>query len=378
MIGLDDAGAGGHEIDERTRLREHLEHLAGGRRDEQIEPRRHALRLEEHCRCQHVAQSRSRVAAEDDLGDRLAREITHRPHDTVFVENEGIDGGEIDRDDLFTRRTRVGNDRAVGLGATLIAEEHLGLFVAHEEGRCRPELRGDAGENGSLGHREKACAGPGELEHHRGLVLFVDALDDLVDASAHQLEGHVARTNEGPHTPGEMDLHAPRRTQPDRAGGERLPEQGRGDDEAEHAHATDRGEARVVGEREPGRSREPLEMDRPGKADSGPGDGHRIGGELGGHAGRASLVDLPQRRPVGDARAVVSNRHLDGRLLQTEGERFGERARRSPRKDDLVDLDLNEVAAQLRVGGPSGENFLRHRAGRVPSSCAHRFSTLCR
>ena len=37
------------------------------------------------------------------------------------------------------------------------------------------------------------------------------------------------------------------------------------------------------------------------------------------------------------------------------------------REDDLVDFDLDQVAAQLRVGASTGEDFLGHRAGGSPA-----------
>ena len=69
--------------------REHLEHLARRGRDEKIEPRGHALRLEEQRGGEHVAQRGARVAAEDDLAHRLAGEIAHRAHRAGLVQSSG-------------------------------------------------------------------------------------------------------------------------------------------------------------------------------------------------------------------------------------------------------------------------------------------------
>jgi hypothetical protein len=91
-----------------------------------------------------------------------------------------------------------------------------------------------------------------------------------------------------------MNLHAARRPEPNRAGGERLPQQGGGDEQTEHADATDGRETRVVGESETRGGRKALEMNGPWKADTGSRNGHVVGWELGRDAARASLVDLTE------------------------------------------------------------------------------------
>ncbi len=54
-----------------------------------------------------------------------------------LVEQQRVDRAEIDVHDLLARGAGVGRERAMRLGAALIAEEHLGALVAHEE-RPRP------------------------------------------------------------------------------------------------------------------------------------------------------------------------------------------------------------------------------------------------
>ncbi len=78
-------------------LRQHLEHLARGRRDQEVEARRDALRLEQRRGGEHVAQGGAGVAAEDDLRDRLAREIADRAHRAGLVHEQRIDRREVDR-----------------------------------------------------------------------------------------------------------------------------------------------------------------------------------------------------------------------------------------------------------------------------------------
>ena len=72
IVGFHQPRTGRDEIDERARLCEHFQHLAGRGCHEEVEPRRHLLALEEGCRREHVAERRARISAEDHLVDGLA------------------------------------------------------------------------------------------------------------------------------------------------------------------------------------------------------------------------------------------------------------------------------------------------------------------
>jgi hypothetical protein len=90
-----------------------------------------------------------------------------------------------------------------------------------------------------------------------------------------------------------------------------------------------------------------------------------------------ALLDVGERRLIGDARAVVGDRHLDRRLLHARGQGFRERPGGGPGKHDLVHLHLNQVPSKLGVRRATGEDLLRHRAGRIPGSCAHGVGRPC-
>jgi len=89
--------------------------------------------------------------------------IAHRAHHAGLVHEERVDGGEVEGDDLFARRARIGDEGAVSLGSALIAEEDLGLLVAHEERRRRADLRRDAAEDRALGDGEQPRARAREM-----------------------------------------------------------------------------------------------------------------------------------------------------------------------------------------------------------------------
>ena len=303
-IGLDDAGAGRDEIDERAGLRQHLEHLARRRRDQQIEPRGDALRLEQRRRREHVAERGPRVAAEDDLRHRLAGQIAHRAHHALFVEEQRIDGGEIDADRVLARRARIGHQRAVRLRAALIAEEDLRLLVADEERGGGADLRRDAAEHGALADRQEARARPRELEHDGRFVLALDAADDLVEVPAQELERDVARADERPHAPREVDLHAARRAQPHRARRERVAELRGRHDERQHADAADGREARVVRQREARGRGEPLEVHGRREPDARPRDRDVVAREVGRDRVRTAALLIGDGRGIRDAGAV--------------------------------------------------------------------------
>ena len=114
----------------------------------------------------------------------LPGEVAHGADQACLVDEERVDGGEVEVDDLFAGRARVGDEGAVGLGAALVAEEDLGPLVADEEGRGGAELRRDAAEHRPLADREEPRARARELEHDGGAVLRLDAAHDLVEALA--------------------------------------------------------------------------------------------------------------------------------------------------------------------------------------------------
>ena len=91
-IGLDEAGARRCEIGEGPFRREDLEGLAGGRRDEQVEARRHSLRFEERGSREQIAQREATVAAEQHLRHGFARELAHRTNGARFIPEQRIDG----------------------------------------------------------------------------------------------------------------------------------------------------------------------------------------------------------------------------------------------------------------------------------------------
>ena len=173
--------------------------------------------------------------------------------------------------------------------------------------------------------------------------------------------------------PGEEDLHAARRPERDRPDGERLAELARRDRPARACPTPPtvprRGSsvtARRAGAAKRSRCTGPGKP-MPGRAMRMPCLRHLGRDRLGASALAAAAIG----GGVGDAGAVVGDGQLDLGLLQADGQGLGERARRGAREDDLVDLDLHDVAAERWIGAPSGENLLGHRAGGIPGSCAH-------
>ena len=63
-----------------------------------------------------------------------------RTHPPTVVEEQWVDGAEVHVDHFFARRTSIGRKGPVGLGAALVAEEHLRALVAHEDGSRSPDL----------------------------------------------------------------------------------------------------------------------------------------------------------------------------------------------------------------------------------------------
>jgi hypothetical protein len=51
----------------------------------------------------------------------------------LLVEQKWVDRAEVDVDDLLAWSTRVWDQRAMCLGATLVAEKYLRSFVADEQ-----------------------------------------------------------------------------------------------------------------------------------------------------------------------------------------------------------------------------------------------------
>ena len=234
-VRFDEPGARGDEIDEGAGLAQDLEHLSRRCGENEIEPRRHALRFEQHGRREHVAERDPAVPAENDLAHGLAGQVAHRAHVAGFVAEERIDRGQIHGDHFVARCARIGHEGAVRLGAALIAQKDLGLFVTHEEGGRGSQLRRDAAKHRALAHRQEARARPCKLEDHRRMVLRLDAAHDLGQPAAEQLQSDVARTDEGADSPGEQDLHAAGRAQGNGPQSERLTELTRRGHEGEHA-----------------------------------------------------------------------------------------------------------------------------------------------
>ena len=133
-----------------------------------------------------------------------------------------------------------------------------------------------------------------------------------------------------------------------------MPELTRRDDEGQHSGASDRGEPRIVGHRQPSRRTESLEVDGRGKADARARDEHAGLRHLRRHRLGRSPRKGGVARGVGHAGAVVGHGQLDGRFFQPQPAGLRERAVRSARKDDLVDLDLDDIAAKLRVSASTG------------------------
>jgi hypothetical protein len=131
-IGLDHAGTGGDQVDQRAGLAQHLEHLSRGRRQQQVEASRNALALEQAGRGQHVAQGDARVAAEHDLRHRLARQLARGSDAARLIHDERIHRREVDGEHLLAWRSGIGDERAMGLASPLVAQEYLGLVVADE------------------------------------------------------------------------------------------------------------------------------------------------------------------------------------------------------------------------------------------------------
>ena len=255
------------------------------------------------------------------------------------------------------------------LRATLIAQIHFGLFVAHEHDGSCAELRCQSGEHRTLGDREQAGARTGELDDDGCAVLLIDAVNCFAKAAAQELERHVAYADEGADPPREQYLDAARAPKPHGPGRERLRELGRRRHDGEHSRAAHGRESRIVGHGETRGATEAFEMDGSGEADAGASEQET-------EAERFAKGTLRRRArclaPTRDATRVVGDRHFDGELPRAGEQRFGERALGLARKDHLVDLHPQKVAAQARVVGAPSEDLLGHGAGRIPRARTHR------
>ena len=99
-IRLDEARPRRDQISQRAGAREDLEHQARRCREEEVEPRGDALALQQRGGSEEVAQRHAAVAPEERLAHRLACEVADGAHLPVLVEEQRVDGPEIDVDDL--------------------------------------------------------------------------------------------------------------------------------------------------------------------------------------------------------------------------------------------------------------------------------------
>ena len=263
----------------------------------------------------------------------------------------------------------VRRERAVGLGAALVAQEHLRALVAHEERRGRADLRRERREHAALAHRQQARARPGELEHHGRAARLLDPAHDVAEPASQELERDVARADEGAQPPAEEHLHAHRRANEHGPVRERLRQRGGRDDQREHPDAADAREARLVGHAEPRRAREALEVHGRRKA--------RRRRAPRGRRERASpptaaRVDSPARSSSGDA-ARCRTRSRPRRWASSGPRRCAAaRARTGARASTIWStVDLDHILRKRRIARARGEDLLGHRAGRIPGSCAH-------
>ena len=197
-------------------------------------------------RSEEIAQRDAAVSAEEDLRHRLPRQVAHGPHLPALVEQERVDAAEIEVHHFVAWGAGVGEERAVRLRTTLVAEKDLGALVAREERRRRAQLGGEPGEDGAIAYRKQPGARPGELEDHRPAMLRFDTPDDLAQAATNELKRDISRAHEGASAAAQEHLHRARRAQPDGPLRERLAELARRDDDGHHPgpHA---GEPRLVG-----------------------------------------------------------------------------------------------------------------------------------
>ena len=127
----------------------------------------------------------------------------------------------------------------------------------------------------------------------------------------------------------------------------------------------------IIGDGEARRRGEAFEMHGSGKPDTRPRNEDAGLRHLGRHELRGSAGGGFVRARVGNAGPVIGEGELDLNSFQTDRGRFRESARGCARQNDLIDLYLDDVAAERGVGAPSGKNFLGHRAGGVPGSRSH-------
>ena len=143
-----------------------------------------------------------------------------------------------------------------------------------------------------------------------------------------------------------------------------------GDDERQHADAADAGEPRLVGHASRAGLAKRSRCTGAGKPMPGARDrGCRA------RASRRRDAPTASRRAgrVGDARAVVGDRHLDGRLLRARP-RCASASARSGRARRGRPGRPSPGRGRPRACGSAdraGEDLLGHRAGRIPGSCAH-------
>src|SRR5262249_12461683 len=147
-------------------------------------------------------------APENDLTDRFTRQIADGSNVARFIGKKRVYRSQVYREYLVARGPRIGHERSIRFGATLIAQIYFGLFVAHAECGCGSELGRDSAQHRAFCHRKKARARAREFDDHGGTVLQLDFPNDVTEATAYELECHVARAHEGAHTPRKQDLHA--------------------------------------------------------------------------------------------------------------------------------------------------------------------------
>ncbi len=383
-VGLDDARARGDEVRQRAGPSQRLEHLPRGHRHQEVESGGDPLALEERRDREEIAKRGPAVASEEHLRHGASRQIAHRSHLRLLVEDEGIDGAEVEVHDFLAGRPCVRDEGPVGFGTPLISKKDFGALVAHEERTSRTDLRREGGEDCPLADRQRADTGTCELEHHGGAARLFDTLHDCGQAPAKKLERDVARANERPEASGEKHLDAHGRPHDDRTPRERARQRQRGHDEGEHSDAPDSGHAWLVRHAKARGTGKALEVDGPRVPDARSRDEeaarehfprHRTGVVARPVVGRRHAGSAPGNGRARDAVAVVNDGHLGGSLLQAGGHGFGESPHRRTREHDLVDAHFEHLTRSRRRGRAAQtrrEDLLGHRTGRISGSCAHR------
>ena len=325
---FEQARAGVQQRINQTLGGQHLEHLLGARRDEQVGGRINALAGQDLGHGLEVGVGGVGARADADLIDLHAGQVGDADHAVGHVGRggQGLQGGQVDLHHLVIGGVGIGGERRVVLGPAHGREKGLGDLVGREDRGGGPEFRAHVGDDGALGHGQGGHAGTG---------VFHDLAHAALDGElAEQVQDDVLARGPARKPAGQVDLdHLGHGDDVGFAGHG----QGHGQAAGAHghgAHAAGRGGVGVGTDQGLARLGEILQVQLMADAGAGRGEGDAV---FGGHGAQVGVV-------VG-----VAETHLQGVVVHVADGELGAH----PGQSDGLELEIGHGA-----GGVLGQRLV--------------------